>query len=478
MYKFIKKLETNDYRIGSFDAFLHETKKFIKEKFSMTDEEVEEYLKQMPTTYRGSIVDDDDKYVGFIGIKNVDVKNESADIVIELNDSVDRNKKSEILKIYKMYLDESLNITKYNLKNKKEKNNFIKSKYIIPGIDENTLEKYVEMYPDMPKLTLPATISINGTIFGVIGLSNVIRSNKRADLRLYLDKSMETLDPEFIAELINNYLAYAHRDNFWNINFEIGANNENLVDALNESKMSYYGTIPFADVNEEDDTIGNILMFQHTPQLPYDEVSTKSQIYVSNSIFNTQKKEMDNLILLDNGYEMVKPSSLLEEDSSLFENALYGYTKAMSDRNDFTIPLGFDKYFPQRGNENYGLYKALKNYSYIILDDEYNFVGFIDLFKQDKAKRHCEIEMGIIPSEQSKGIGRMVVNKFYEQLFALGYASVTHKAFKFNDKSNRFLESIADYNGKRINSYYINGMLWDMNIYTKLNPLVEKVKIK
>ena len=42
---FITKLETNNYLIGSFDAYIDITKQLIKDNSNITDEEVEAVLK-------------------------------------------------------------------------------------------------------------------------------------------------------------------------------------------------------------------------------------------------------------------------------------------------------------------------------------------------------------------------------------------------------------------------------------------------
>ena len=480
MDKFIKKLETENYEIGSFDAYIDNASSLIKNKYNISDEEVSAFLKEMPTTYRASILNKKGEYLGFVGIKNVDMKNEKADIVFEVSEEFDVNK-SEILEEYKMYLTDCIGLRKIDRKIKNEKSNIIKAKYIKPGIEEKTLAKFKEMYPDMPNLSLPVTLSMNGIDFGVVGLSNMIRTNRRADLRIYIDKAIESYDSEFISELINQYLSYAHNDNIWNINYEVGADERKLVEAADESKLSYYGTIPFADL--KGDKIGNTLMYQHTPQILYNDSAIKSEIYVNKSIFDTDKEEMDETIELDNGYKMLKPELtkdmfLAGSSTPWFEEILQDFSKAMSNRDRFTIPLGDDKYFPQVGNDKYGLYKALMNYNYIILDKDNKFSGFINILRGDSAKKHCEIEIGVVPEKQGEGIGTMALNAFYDQLFSIGYASVTSKVFNFNDRSNNLFTSNSEYNGRRIQSYYVNGNIYDMNVYTKLNPLVEGVKIR
>lgn len=79
--------------------------------------------------------------------------------------------------------------------------------------------------------------------------------------------------------------------------------------------------------------------------------------------------------------------------------------------------------------------------------------------------------MGIAPHDQQKGLGTMVINQFYDELFSIGYASVTSAVFEFNTPSNKLNKKVADFNGVRLDSYYINGRLWNMNFYTKTNQI-------
>ena len=147
----------------------------------------------------------------------------------------------------------------------------------------------------------------------------------------------------------------------------------------------------------------------------------------------------------------------------------------MQNRNNFSIPLGEDKYILQKGNEKYGVYKAMMNYNYIILDKNNNYSGYINILRNNANSKNAEIEIGIVPSLQHKGMGTRVITQFYNELFSVGYASVTSTVFEFNKPSLKLHEKVAELNGIRLESYYINGKLWDMHTYSKTNPLV-KVK--
>ena len=147
------------------------------------------------------------------------------------------------------------------------------------------------------------------------------------------------------------------------------------------------------------------------------------------------------------------------------------YEEAMQDREHFTIPLGEDKYFLQRGNDNYGIHKSVSNFSYVIVDNSGNYVGYVNILRSEG--RHVEIEIGVSPKIQSRGLGRKSLEAFYQELFRVGYASITSCVFDFNTPSIKLHDRVAEFNGVRIESYYANNRLWNMNYYTVVNPLVE-----
>ena len=148
----------------------------------------------------------------------------------------------------------------------------------------------------------------------------------------------------------------------------------------------------------------------------------------------------------------------------------------MQERQKFTIPLGEDNYFLQNGNGKYGLSKQLMNYNYVLLDDKNKYSGYINILRENVNGKNAEIEIGIKPEIQHKGLGTTVINKFYDELFSVGYASVTGSVFEFNKPSLKLHEKVAELNGIRLDSYYINGRLWDMSYYTKTNDIINKSK--
>ena len=107
---FISKLETKNYLIGSIDAYQEVTKKIIQKNSNLSLEETERILKSMPTASRATIVSKGDKYIGYIGLFNVDVKNNVSSIRFETNVNLSKNDKDEILQEFKRYIKESLNI--------------------------------------------------------------------------------------------------------------------------------------------------------------------------------------------------------------------------------------------------------------------------------------------------------------------------------------------------------------------------------
>ncbi len=117
--------------------------------------------------------------------------------------------------------------------------------------------------------------------------------------------------------------------------------------------------------------------------------------------------------------------------------------------------------------------KAFMNYSYIVLDDCNNYAGYINVLRTNANGKNIEVEIGIDPTLQHKGLGTMVINTFYDELFSIGAASVTSSVFEFNNPSIKLHEKVAELSGIRLESYYVNGKLWDMNIYSKVNNVIE-----
>lgn len=189
----------------------------------------------MPTTYRAAIINKKGDYIGYIGLYNVDAMNSTSSIRFEVNSELSKDDKNEILNEYKNYLFDSLNITeveeltyitnKQTEVDKKEivlgSNIIISNELLIPGITEEDLEKFSQDYA-VPKLQLPFTIKNNGRTIGIIGLSSLIWSNKRASLNIFLDKELgDDISEKLSGYIIDDYINFVHNSNVHNISLSV-----------------------------------------------------------------------------------------------------------------------------------------------------------------------------------------------------------------------------------------------------------------
>ncbi len=342
----------------------------------------------------------------------------------------------------------------------------------MPGVLEEDLERFSQDYT-IPKLQLPFTIKINDRTIVIIGLSNLIWSNKRANLNIFLDKELgDDVSKELSGYIIDDYINYVHNSKVHNIALALNGSNKNMIEILNDTSMGYYGFIPFAAING--DRLESNLMFQHIPNMKKGSgLFAPENHSISLSSLNTDKKELSAKVELENGFKMVAPK-LFEKEGIDFNRILQSHITAMQNRDKFTIPLGEDKYVLQKGNENYGISKLLMNYSYVILDANNDYSGYINILRSNANGKNVEVEIGIDPKLQHKGLGTNVINKFYDELFSTGVASVTSVVFEFNNPSIKLHEKVAELNGIRLESYYINGKLWNMNLYTKTNNMIDR----
>lgn len=115
--KFIPKLETKKYLIGSMDVFLEKVKDTINSYSKLLETidyySAEDLLSVLPTAHRASIVSKDtNEYVGFISTVDVDNKNSIASIHFEADVKLPNEDVDEIIDTYEEFLANSLNITK------------------------------------------------------------------------------------------------------------------------------------------------------------------------------------------------------------------------------------------------------------------------------------------------------------------------------------------------------------------------------
>lgn len=118
--KFIKKLESKNFQIGSFDVYLEKSKglinsnleyfKRIRKSFLSEDD----VLKNLPTIYRASIVDkESNEYVGFISAYDVDNQNKKASLIFVSDNNLSNEQINEIIDEYKKFIYDDLAISTY-----------------------------------------------------------------------------------------------------------------------------------------------------------------------------------------------------------------------------------------------------------------------------------------------------------------------------------------------------------------------------
>lgn len=477
---FIKKLESKNFEIGSFDAYIDDIKTTIKNNHSNNDTSV--IINKLLSSIRGSIINKDNNYIGFIGIYETDYIHDKTNIYFESNTDLTDKEIDEIYDTYYDYLKEYINI--YNIEdfyyispnmNRHNKNEItitnieFLSKFLIEKIDDSILDKYSKWY-NIPSLEMTMLMIDKDDILGIIGLSNVIWSNKRANLNIFLSKEI-TMDKDinFYSNIINDYLEYVHNNNIYNVTISISGSNEFLLDIIYNSKMSFYGLIPYGSCYNN--KVESCYMFQHVPNL----IKAES-VLPNNKILRADvKKELPrDIINLSEGYRMICPK-VFKENNINIDDVINEHIRALQNREKFSIPIAEDKYFIKVGNEDYGISKMIMNYSYILFDKDNNYVGFITIIRENIKGYSADIELGIRPELQHKGLGFKLLTAFYEELFSRGYISITSQVFDFNEASIKLHEKVATYNGTRVKSYYIKGKFWDMRFYTKVNPIVYEI---
>ena len=480
--KFIKKLESKNFQIGSFDVYLEKSKglinsnleyfKRIRKSFLSEDD----VLKNLPTIYRASIVDkESNEYVGFISAYDVDNQNKKASLIFVSDNNLSNEQINEIIDEYKKFIYDDLAISTYedisiiSDKDYINEHNDIKtsvisfqSNYLKDNIDSKIIDKYKDMGYVVPNLSFIKEIVDGNRSIGIIGLSNLIWSNNRANLNVFFDKGV---DDKYIEQLgpmvIDEYLDYIHQNKLHNVSIAVSGSDSKLLQAVENSNMDFYAAIPFAS------RTGNIVesnyLFQHYPNMNHESLLKPDNKMI---IDDTPITELDDVMKLNNAFIAISPR-LFEERNIDVQKIVKGHINALQHRPNFSIPLGEDKYMLQEGNGKYGISKAVLNYQYIIFDNNLDYCGIASILRRNG--KNAEIEVGLKPTLQHQGLGKIITEEFYKQLFKHGYMSATSAVFDFNNPSNRLITKLANYNGTRIESYYINGKLWNMNFYTKTN---------
>ena len=486
---FVEKFTAGEYKIGSFDSFIDDTVKLISKNNGISVKNAKKFIGSFPVYFRAAIVDQNNDYIGYITLFNVDPSTNTTSIRFEVNKDISVTDKTTIVETFKNWVKSSLNYNSFQKEifispeYKEEKDNKIEYKanfimnnnLLISGID-NKVYNYFNDYYKIPDLILPFTIKSSDKVLGIVGLCNVNYHNRRANLCIYFDKNIhDDIRNYLTSSVIDDYIDYVHNSNIHNLTIAIAGHDKSKLEIVNDSKMNYFGYIPYGSINY-DGIVESKFMFQHTPNMENNKnIVLPKNIAKKETFFSTQKKEVDPIVEIGDDYRLVSPK-VFNEIGININDIIDGHINALKNRYNFSIPLGEDKYIFQKGNGLYGISKDVLNYTYILLDKNNNYSGYINVLRNNANKNNAEIEIGIKPGLQSKGLGKRVLTEFYDQLFSIGYASVTSAVFSFNEPSLKLHEKVAKLDGIRIESYYINGKLWDMSFYSKINDLSEKKK--
>lgn len=482
---YIEKFRTDDYILGSFDVYKSDCIDLMKRNLKWTYGKAEEFLSRIPTAYRAAIVKIDGEFSGYIGLYDLNEEMQSASVRLEKEEWVTKEESMKIIDVYARWLVDSLNIKhikeceisskNYNSKkiNKeiKRKEETWKYKYLFEGVDDEDKGRFLEKSHPIEKLNLVCTIKSDNKTIGIAGLINLIRSNRRAEICLILkDEDFSQPDILLLCKAIDEYLDYVHKNNIYNIIIRISGSDALKKAILEKTSMNYCARIPFSSIRNG--KLEDTIMYQHIPgMIKDDKLTVPENISVDCEVFKTEKKECSEIIPVLKGYRLVSPK-IFDKLKINIDDIVNGHAEAMKKRNNYAIPLGEDKYFLQKGNEKYGIYKAVSNFNYVLLDTKDRYAGYVNILRSTANGLNVELEIGIVPGLQNMGMGTAVMKKFYKEVFSVGCASVTSMIFEFNKPSINLHKKFAEYNGLRKEAYYINGRLWDIVIYSKVNDKI------
>lgn len=462
--EFIPKLELERFYIGSFDVYEKEAKQIAYAyvgNHSKKYDSVDELFASLPTAYRGSIVEKrTNEYLGFISAMDIDEQKSYASIIIGLANKQKRIDIFDIIDGYIDFLEQDLgiaNITKIvTINDEKMKVGYNSVIYRDPGLTS------LYLFEDTEKTNLkfPVKVIFRNYLIARIGLESLLWSNKRATMKIELDESAnDELAEQILPTAINHYLTYLHDNNLCNINTEIPANNKVVLDSVLKSDMNLYGYLPYGA--EYNGYLETSYLFEHYPNMEKVNLNCLPR----NKRIKVDDLEPINLtksIKIDDEYTAISPKAFKEYSISL-EKMVKGHIKALQNRDTFSIPLDQDKYFIQEGNGNYGISKLVSNFTYVLVNNNLEYCGYVNILRQQS--RHAVIEIAIKPSLQNKGIGTKLLDKFIRELLSDGYYGVSSYVFEFNKGSNKIHQKLTKFCGKRSKAYYINGKFWDMNLY-------------
>lgn len=488
---FIPKLETEKYLLGSFDACLQESRSLVLENSLLDElseidtkectvgdskllEIIDKYLSTLPTLFRAAITTKEKEYVGYIALTNVCYPKHSTDVIMEVKKDLSNKAINEILDEYMEYVHDFLNLKTFHTVTIKQKGNMVVNTIHKKNNDEKlsisttVLDswinlKYIEEKNQEHNLVYPCAMLDNDKTIGIIGLKNVNYPNQRAQIEMVFEDDYQ--EDYKVGMYLESYARFVKRYDIPDAMCLIPASNKIRRESAEKANFSYFGCIPYSIQNKNEDY--ESLLIYHYGYTNADNYDLDRYKYDRASDQTSISTPQDR-IKINSKYSLVNPKTL---DQITLDRAVYNHAWALTDREHFSIPLGEDKYFPQIGCDNYGVYKAVKNFTYLIMDDKNNYIGFVNIIRGNG--KNIEIEIGIKPSLQNRGIGTLALSTFYDEMFRIGYYSVTSSVFSFNHISRHMHEKLSENTAIKVHTYYAYERLWDMYIYTKVNPNIK-----
>ena len=86
--RFIEKFNTGKYKIGSFDSYQDETLELIKLNISLDDIKSNELIKTFSNSYRAAIIYENNNYLGYISLYNINALESITSIRLEINKDI------------------------------------------------------------------------------------------------------------------------------------------------------------------------------------------------------------------------------------------------------------------------------------------------------------------------------------------------------------------------------------------------------
>lgn len=439
---FISTLKTDKYMIGDYVPYYDEIIAMVQHSRIVSEENAKRYIEQFKNEYFAAIVDYNLNFAGFIGIKDINYVDMSCNLVFGTILDMSAEDKADIRSTYESWIGHTLkiwNFDGFNLPLYEFESEKIKA---LDGFNFNKREivEKIAIYDDDYRKR-------KSRLCAYVYIQTLCRKDKRCVLKVQVVNSKKRTE---ILDGINEYIEYLKRFRILYVFVRCSSLDEEVIEVLSSSysKFVLRAAIPCSELRKG--TLCDRLIYENTYSLEKDAYSIDYEPLLRDESILKQKDISDSMIIkLDENYRLISPYSSEFDD----EKVLKGYIEAMRDRFYFAEPAGECGYILQKGDNSYGLTKALNDFDYVIVGKENNFVGYIDVKKRDIYGRAIYTSIAIAPKYQNKGIGTVAYSAFLEELFKRGVASVTSFVPANNIPAIKLYEKCAKPVGKVKNNY-------------------------